>query len=318
MPSAYYRARRKLIDTRNVPALQWETYITSHSVRDENGIHIGNAVLCNLRRDGVFTSAIMEAFLTELWRSHPNAGRWLSPEDAADVYVDVCYRHQRRGLASSMRPSYLWHIIPERQFRQVINIKYGRPEHTTSLEWRCFEVAAHEKDLPKITELLHGIQMHPREHQIFATFNENKSGQEKWRDPEKWTYGDAATACAALGLSKLWGGYRFRDRIWVLKYSISSDVTIHPPTSADAAWRSIFAPSSLRNASYGRTVLLGPLRTLTIKHTHYASNGIPEVVHRCSRAISLPRPISSSYTLSLCEFTDIPSYPKFLGEHGGW
>src|SRR5581483_6478299 len=280
MASTFNRIKGGLPAAWNTNLNIWENLVTGHPDIDELGFQVGEVVCRNIRSDGAFSAKGLRGFFESLLANHPDAGKWPDSVAAVLAYQSCCraLAHQRQGPAARSVGG-LWRVIPEPVLRGSINLANGRPPSSVGVVWGRFRKAYNDGDLNTLRILLEGSKIHPRGFQVFATFASPDPHSPPWADPGYWL--DAGTACAALGLSKDWLGYRKGDSIWILEYSLHPSVPVVVPTCADADWRSIFRPSKTRKTGYGLTTLLGPLRAGLSPRKRHPDFGMPEVVHVC-------------------------------------
>lgn len=285
MSMPFYAARKQLSYLR-VQLDLWVRLIEAHAETDELGGAIGRRVLYNIRHDGAFGVQGMRDFLGDLLRDDPLAGHWPDSAAAQDAFVDCCHRHQRKGTDRQQPTRLYWHVIPEKNLRAAVNEARGRNPKTNSDIWRRFCEAHDNGDRAAMAAILKGARMHPRGFQVFTTFGDSATVQPAWARPEGWR--TTTEACAALGLSTKWTGYRKDDIVWLIAYRLPAPYSCHVPTSADADWRSVFSPSPRRSAESGFTFPLGPVRQQILTGSGGAT-GMTELVHKAPKMYLITR-----------------------------
>lgn len=297
----YERTVKRMAATLRDALLRWEAAMVGHVEVDEIGTKIGTEVCSNLKADGAFTVSSMRAFVEDLLARSTAAMAASDPDALSDAFRHSCYANQRLGQVSrGVRE--LMHVIPEDSLRVAINTANCEPASAIGGVWRRFLDAYANSDYATLTSILLGVPLNSKGHQIFCTRPHPAKYLPTWANIDTW---DATTACAALGLSKMWTGYRANDRLWLLHYGPGAKVRIHVPTSADADWRAIFRPSRSRRTRYGWSIPLGPVRQ-QIAATGRHALGMPELIHE-SQVFSLGGPDVTSFIAA-----------RNLGVHAGW
>lgn len=311
MTSTYYRAQNSISLKQRNSLKQWEQRAKEDATKDELMLPIGIQVCRNLRCDEGFQPPNFINFIRHLVGDDGSIRTWPDAQTATLLFIKSCYANQRCGRRAHVGLSELWHVIPEAQLRSSINIclNYPGDPNDNSNEWKLFQDACFNSNWTTVGHLLAGAAMHPRGFQAFATFCPVTGTIADWMKPEHW---DATTACAALGLSKDWNGYRTGDTIWIVRYSLNG-AEAFIPTCADADWRAIFRPSRSSKARYGITIPLGPIRIRLGATPALRNDGMPEVVHS-----NIPMYYISSVPPSIHPGHAVVDIIRSLGKHSGW
>src|ERR1043165_6172008 len=251
MSSPFYRVRSRLAPVLRNHLDRWEIAIRAYPQTDELGRRVGVEVSRNVRHDGAVGVRAMDDFLNDLV---VGSGAH-APHEAVEIYRKSCHRRQRQGPKATLLVNELWHVFPERQLLTLIERKFRGVKRGSA--WKRFRDAYNVNDKSTYFNMLDSVSMHPMDFQVFAAIELTSPR----RSVSLIFTKDAQGACAALGLSKDWDGYRAGDHLWIVKYELER-VESFVPTFADACWRSIFRPSKRRSATYGLTIPLGPARAI--------------------------------------------------------
>jgi hypothetical protein len=304
MSSTYYRVikRQPPIIRRKLENLF--TLLLGDTTADELGQKIAAEVLRNFKIDGTMKSVDLRNFIKEIIDQIDN-GVISDIVTAKAAFLNACYSRQRLG-AITLSTTEFWIVIPEKKLLATLNKANNEfPYNIKGITWATFLNYYNLRNITGLGIILGDAEINVNGFQVFTTFSHPSRPSSFPSDPSYWS--DAATACAALGLSK---GYRVGDRIWLLKYEFGHYLEQHLPTFADADWRSIFRPSKSRRSNYGLTIPLGSLRLPRTRRRH-PEIGMPEIVHDNSRFVIHGSIFSSTNNLKLLDVKD-------LGIHNGW